>query len=45
MVEQKFMTQRHMDVLSPARSIDDVIEIINKPASCPISLREAKVNQ
>lgn len=43
MVEQNFMTQRHLDVLSPATSIDGVIDVISRPPSDGLNLTEAQV--
>lgn len=43
MVEQNFMTQRHLDVLSPALSVDDVIDIISRSPEQGISLADAQV--
>lgn len=43
MVEKKFMTQRHLEVLSEAHDIDEVINLINSSQSEPINLADAKV--
>lgn len=43
MVEQNFMTQRHLDVLSPATSIDGVIGIISRQPSDGLNLIDAQV--
>lgn len=43
MVEQNFMTQRHLDVLSPANSIDGVMDVISRPPSDGLNLTEAQV--
>lgn len=43
MVEKKFMTRRHLEVLSEAHDIDEVINLINSSQSEPINLADAKV--
>lgn len=43
MVEKKFMTRRHLEVLSEAHDIDEVINFINSSQSEPINLADAKV--
>lgn len=43
MVEKKFMTRRHLEVLSEAHNIDEVINLINFSQSEPINLADAKV--
>lgn len=43
MVEQKFMTQRHLDVLSPAASIDEVMAIISSKPADGLNLTDAQV--
>lgn len=43
MVEQNFMTQRHLDVLSPVTSIDGVLSVISCPPSDGINLADAQV--
>lgn len=43
MVEQNFMTQRHLDVLSPASSIDRVMDIISRQPSGGLNLADAQV--
>lgn len=43
MVEKKFMTRRHLEVLSEAHNIDEVINLINSSQSEPINLADAKV--
>ncbi len=43
MVDKQFMTQKHMDVLSEAKSIDEVIQIINAAPAVSVSLTDAQV--
>lgn len=43
MVEKQFMTQKHMDVLCEAKSIDDVIRVINEAPAAAGSLTDAQV--
>ncbi len=43
MVDKQFMTQKHMDVLSEAKSIDEVIQIINAAPAVSASLTDAQV--
>ncbi|MGN0028402.1 MAG: TIGR00730 family Rossman fold protein [Marinilabiliaceae bacterium] len=43
MVDQNFMTQRHLDVLSPATSIDGVLSVISRPPSDSLNLADAQV--
>ncbi len=43
MVEKQFMTQKHMDVLSEAKSVDEVIQIINAAPSETGALVDAQV--
>ncbi len=43
MVDKQFMTQKHMDVLSVAKSIDEVIQIINAAPAVSVSLTDAQV--
>lgn len=43
MVEKQFMTQKHMDVLCEAKSIDDVIRVINEAPAAVGSLTDAQV--
>lgn len=43
MVEQNFMTQRHLEVLSPASSIDRVMDIISRQSSGGLNLADAQV--
>ena len=43
MVEKKFMTRRHLEVLSEAHDIDEVINLINSSQSEPINMADAKV--
>ncbi len=43
MVDKQFMTQKHMDVLSEAKSIDEVIKIINAAPAVSVSLTDAQV--
>ena len=43
MVEKKFMARRHLEVLSEAHDIDEVINLINSSQSEPINLADAKV--
>ncbi len=43
MVDKQFMTQKHMDVLSEAKSIDEVIQIINVAPAVSVSLTDAQV--
>lgn len=43
MVEKKFMTRRHLEVLSEAHDIDEVINLIHSSQSEPINLADAKV--
>ncbi len=43
MVEENFMTQKHLDVLSVAGSPEEVIEILKRPAEEALSLRDAAV--
>lgn len=43
MVEEDFMTQKHLDVLSVAGSPEEVIEILKRPAEEALSLRDAAV--
>lgn len=43
MVDKQFMTQKHMDVLCEAKSIDEVIQIINAAPAVPVSLTDAQV--
>lgn len=43
MVDQNFMTQRHLDVLSPATSIDGVLSVISRSPSGGLNLADAQV--
>lgn len=43
MVDEKFMTQRHMDVLTPARSIDEVMSLISARPAETFKLTDARV--
>lgn len=43
MVDQNFMTQKHMDVLTNARSIDEVIDIIKRQPAKSLGLTDAQV--
>lgn len=43
MVDQNFMTQRHLDVLSPATSIDGTLSVISRPPSDGLNLADAQV--
>ena len=43
MVEKQFMTQKHMDVLSEAKSIDDVVRLINEAPASVGNLTDAQV--
>ncbi len=43
MVDKQFMTRKHMDVLSEAKSIDEVIQIINAAPAVSVSLTDAQV--
>ncbi len=45
MVDENLMTNRHLDVITEAKTIDDVIVAINAPAAEPIKLTDAQVKK
>ena len=45
MVDENLMTSRHLDVITEAKTIDDVIAAINAPAAEPIKLTDAQVRK